>query len=73
MTSHTPKCKQCGAPGVRDEQFDVYGCAACDIWIERKCEDRDCRYCQNVKAIRRGSHFTDGNPATPWHSSGRTT
>ena len=51
----TPHCA-CGAIGIRNERHDAYYCAACDVWLEKRCSAADtiepltgemCHYCHS--------------------------
>lgn len=40
-----PSCTVCTREGVRHEHYDAYYCAACNVWIEGKCDEPNCEYC----------------------------
>lgn len=39
-------CQYCQGPRTYFEQFDMYGCTACDVWVEKicKCAGETCEY-----------------------------
>jgi hypothetical protein len=39
-------CK-CKAKADYNEKYDTHFCKACNIWLESKCEDKDCFHCSN--------------------------
>lgn len=41
------KCAKCGSKASYSEEFDVYYCKKCNIWLEEKCGDVDCEFCAN--------------------------
>ena len=40
-------CKQCGTNTVWNAKLDTIFCPRCNIWLEKKCTEPDCEYCQN--------------------------
>lgn len=38
-------CPECGGKTKRNEKYDVYFCAACDVYSEERCGDTKCFYC----------------------------
>jgi len=41
------KFHRCGAERQYSEYYDVYYCRVCDEWLESKCGDASCEFCQN--------------------------
>lgn len=40
--------KDCGKRSrFYSAEYDVYGCKACDVWMEDKCKDKQCEFCAN--------------------------
>jgi hypothetical protein len=35
---------------VRNEEYDSYMCVTCGIWVEPKCDDKDCEFCSRRPA-----------------------
>jgi predicted RNA-binding Zn-ribbon protein involved in translation (DUF1610 family) len=40
-------CKTCGQGLDYSERHDAYFCANCDEWIENKCSDPECGFCND--------------------------
>src|SRR5690554_1120933 len=40
-------CHKCQEPAIYYEPFDAFICAYCNIWLEGRCGDAECRYCEN--------------------------
>lgn len=38
-------CPTCNSNREYNENFDAYYCDNCNIWLEAKCTDPECRYC----------------------------
>mgnify|MGYP000344529055 CR=1 FL=1 len=55
----------CGVPGHeparRFDAIDAYACMACDVWLEAKCTDPECRFCS--KRAPRPSAACEERPA----------
>lgn len=43
--SFRPTCELCGKLGDRSARWDSYACVACDVWIEKSCDNPVCNYC----------------------------
>lgn len=41
------KCSKCDNFLIYYEKYDVFICAYCNEWTERKCGDINCEYCKN--------------------------
>jgi len=41
------KCHSCHSTAIYQETFDAYFCAYCNLWLEKKCGDKNCDYCPN--------------------------
>lgn len=41
------KCHKCKCKASYNEKYDAYYCKDCNIWLEKKCSDSDCKYCAN--------------------------
>lgn len=39
-----PYC-ECGTKKERNETYHAYYCAKCDRWLEKQCDDKDCKDC----------------------------
>ncbi len=39
-------CPRCGEPRIYNDKHDALYCAACDVWLQKKCGDPACDYCQ---------------------------
>ena len=35
----------CQAPKNYSDEYDCYYCTPCNIWVEDKCSDADCEFC----------------------------
>ncbi len=38
-------CKKCQKNKIYSYEFDAYFCIHCDEWLEKPCQDPDCRHC----------------------------
>jgi DNA-directed RNA polymerase subunit RPC12/RpoP len=47
IVDDTTKCNLCQSTVLYHETFDTYFCAYCNTWLEKKCGDINCVYCQN--------------------------
>ncbi len=39
------ECPQCGSPNKYSAEYDTYYCEKCNLWLEEKCDDPTCQYC----------------------------
>jgi hypothetical protein len=42
-------CK-CGKKKSHSEEYDAYYCKSCNEWLEDKCDDPACEYCNSRPA-----------------------
>ena len=38
---------RCGHPNVYSERYDAHFCPVDNVWLEKHCSDRDCKFCGN--------------------------
>lgn len=38
-------CQKCHKNKIYSYEFDAYFCIHCDEWLEKPCQDPDCRHC----------------------------
>jgi hypothetical protein len=49
VIGHKPHCIPCGTiPPLYSEKYDCYACPECKRWLETKCSDKQCQFC-NVR------------------------
>lgn len=41
------KCEDCGSFSLYSEKWDCYYCHPCNKWLEEKCNDPTCEYCND--------------------------
>lgn len=41
------KCKKCGGDIYLDTKYEARFCSSCGIWIDKKCNLKNCWYCRN--------------------------
>ncbi len=39
------ECPECGSPNKYSAEYDTYYCERCNLWLEEKCNDPKCEYC----------------------------
>jgi len=39
-------CPKCGEQGDYSDFHDSWFCAVCDEWLDEKCADQECEFCQ---------------------------
>jgi hypothetical protein len=39
-------CPECDTAQIYHDSYDAYFCPACNEWLETKCTDSSCSYCQ---------------------------
>ena len=49
-------CPICNRYSDYNDEYDVYYCKVCDIWLEDKCSDPNCEFC--VYRPEKPSSFT---------------
>ena len=45
--ARTHDCPICKNPKKYFALYDCYFCSVCNIWLESKCGDTECDYCQD--------------------------
>jgi hypothetical protein len=43
-------CPKCQSEKQYSGQYDAYYCELCNVWLEERCEDDSCEYCQTRPA-----------------------
>ena len=46
-------CLKCNTLALRSEKYDSYYCDKCNIWLEYRCQDPQCKLCKS-RPIRPG-------------------
>jgi hypothetical protein len=44
------KCHKCQEPAIYCDPYDAYMCAYCNMWLEKRCGDKNCEYCSSRPA-----------------------
>ena len=44
------ECPECGSPNKYSAEYDTYYCERCNLWLEEKCNDPECQYCNKRPA-----------------------
>jgi hypothetical protein len=47
MDIEDSKCHKCNSEVIYYDDFDSYFCAYCNLWLEKRCGDNNCRYCNS--------------------------
>ena len=47
MDIKNPNYCDCNSKKKFSDQYDAYYCASCNEWMESKCDDPECEYCNN--------------------------
>lgn len=40
-------CRACGSEVQYNSRHDAYYCELCNKWLERKCDDQNCEFCND--------------------------